>query len=139
MQAAAVQHSEPNAAELAANGSLPPQLPAIRRSMIKPQSRPLNAGDFKAAVRRAAEHTGCEVLLELPGALFARPQGHAAAICRGAAHADPEFVFFIMQPEGTEIALVLGKEAPELALTFTRSYAGVLGLLAADAGVAKLQ
>ena len=103
-------------------------------AMLPVNTEAHEAARFDEAVRQAAMRTGCEVLLGLPGAMFSRQRGKAAAIVRRGREGEAEFVFFLLQPEAREIRLISGDEAPEAALRLVHSYAGVLGLLAAGRG-----
>lgn len=92
----------------------------------------LSLGDqFFEAAWRAAKQAGCELLFEIPSLLFRDPRGRAAAIRCGNLE-EAELFFFVFNPDSQSIRVVAGAEAPPSLIEFTRSYAGVLNLIARE-------
>jgi hypothetical protein len=106
------------------------------RSYPKALQRALNGvtpGDqFFTAVSRAAENAGCHMLFELPAMLLHGNGDRAAAIACGPDH---DLIFIVFDSANGEIMVISSAEAPETVLDFTRSYAGVLGMIASDRNV----
>jgi hypothetical protein len=99
----------------------------------------ISLGDqFFEAAWRAARQAGCELLFEIPSLLFRDPAGRAAAIRCGNLE-EAELFFFIFNPQSQSIRVVAGSEAPQGLIEFTRSYAGVLDLIARNRGDALIQ
>jgi hypothetical protein len=86
---------------------------------------------FLDTVFNAARIAGCELLFEIPSALFSEPQDRAAAMRYGT-HEDAELFFILFNATNGAIRLLDEGEVPVAVLDFTRSYAGVLGMIAGD-------
>jgi len=99
------------------------------------QSGGISSDDFGEGffdtVFNAARLSGCELLFEIPSALFHEPQGRAAAM-RFGARADAELFFILFNAGNDAIRILEEGDVPAAVLDFTRSYAGVLGLIAVD-------
>ncbi len=80
---------------------------------------------FFETVARAADKAGCELLFEVPGALFATPDTRAAAISCGE-HTSIGEVFILYNRDNGVIRVLTGDEVPEEVTRFVRSYAAVL-------------
>ena len=89
------------------------------------------AEQFLGTVFNAARQSGCELLFEIPGILFYDPNGRAAAMRRGTPD-DTELFFVLFNADNGEIRVLEENESPETVRDFTRSYAGVLGMIAGD-------
>jgi hypothetical protein len=96
---------------------------AIRKAYgeVQPNDR------FFDAVNRAAENAGCRMLFEIPAMLLHGNGDRAAAIACGA---EEDIIFIVYDSENGEIVVISANEAPGMVLDFTRSYAGVLGMIA---------
>lgn len=86
---------------------------------------------FAGSVAQAARKAGCEMLFEIPCGLIGDPAGSAAALARGT-DGEAELFFIVFNTSNSEIRILEEGDAPEAVLDFTRSYAGVLGLIAVD-------
>ncbi|MCU0790473.1 MAG: hypothetical protein MUE79_05395 [Nitratireductor sp.] len=84
---------------------------------------------FFDAVNRAAENAGCKMLFEIPAMLLRGEGDRAAAISCGG---EQDIIFIVFDSRNGEIVVISAGEAPETVLDFTRSYAGVLGMIASD-------
>jgi hypothetical protein len=84
---------------------------------------------FFEAVSRAAENAGCALLFEIPAILIGGKGDRAAAIAFGPS---PDLMFIVFNSKTGAIAVISAGEVPETVLDFTRSYAGVLGMIASD-------
>lgn len=92
------------------------------------------SGDqFIDSMRNAAEAAGCAMLFEIPAVLLQGKQGRAAAICHGETQ---ELYFVMFDAQEHAIAVMASEDVDPGAIAFTRSYAGVLGMLAFDGGSA---
>lgn len=86
---------------------------------------------FLSTVHKAAQQAGCELLFEIPSALFQDPAGRSAAM-RFGGHGEAELFFILFNAANGAIRVMEEGEVPAIVLDFTRSYAGVLGLIAVD-------
>ncbi|MEC9342245.1 MAG: hypothetical protein VYD64_00215 [Pseudomonadota bacterium] len=86
---------------------------------------------FLDTIFSAAHQAGCELLFEVPGALFSDPGGRSAAM-RCGSRQDAELFFILFNAADGAIRVLEESDVPESVLDFTRSYAGVLGLIAGD-------
>jgi len=84
---------------------------------------------FFDAVSHAAENAGCSMLFEIPAMLLGGTGDRAAAIDCGPAQ---ELMFIVFDSKTGTISVIAAGEVPETVLDFTRSYAGVLGMIASD-------
>jgi hypothetical protein len=92
--------------------------------------RDLTMGEkFLDAVNRAAENAGCSMLFEIPAILLGGKGDRAAAIACGPTQ---DLMFIVFDSESGTISVISADEVPETVLDFTRSYAGVLGMIAND-------
>lgn len=98
---------------------------AIRKAL---EEVPAN-DQFFDAVNRAAENAGCSMLFEIPAILLHGKGDRAAAIACGP---DQDIIFIVFDSHNGEIVVISAAEAPATVLDFTRSYAGVLGMIASD-------
>ncbi len=88
------------------------------------------SGDqFIDSMRNAAQAAGCAMLFEIPAALLQGRPGRAAAICHGETQ---ELYFVVFDAQEQAIAVMASEDVDPNAIAFTRSYAGVLGMLAFD-------
>lgn len=117
----------------AAEGQSPARPQRTARNYPRALHRALNGvtpGDqFFDAVSRAAENAGCQMLFEIPAILLHGNGDRAAAVAGG-----PEYdlIFIVFDSKNGEIMVISAAEAPATVLDFTRSYAGVLGMIASD-------
>lgn len=89
------------------------------------------SGDqFIDSMRNAAQAAGCAMLFEIPAMLLQGKPGRAAAICHGETQ---ELYFVMFDAQEGAIAVLASEDVDPNAIAFTRSYAGVLGMLAFDA------
>jgi hypothetical protein len=84
---------------------------------------------FFDAVSHAAENAGCSMLFEIPAMLLGGKGDRAAAISCGPAQ---DLMFIVFDSKNRKINVISASEVPETVLDFTRSYAGVLGMIASD-------
>ena len=89
---------------------------------------------FVQAGRQAARQAGCELLFEVP-ALLIEHQGDRAAVIRCPKSEGDEFFFLIFNSADGSVAILAEDEVPSMVIAFTRSYAGVLGMIARDSSV----
>ena len=87
---------------------------------------------FFDAAFRAAEQAGCQLLFEIPGLLFEGPGDRAAAIACGDGGRETELLFLVFEEARNVVTVVAGEEVPDIVIEFTRSYAGVLAMIASD-------
>jgi hypothetical protein len=87
---------------------------------------------FFDAVSHAAENAGCSMLFEIPAMLLGGKGDRAAAISCGPAQ---DLMFIVFDSKTGKISVISASEVPETVLDFTRSYAGVLGMIASDRNV----
>lgn len=108
---------------------LPPGIAGLPEALVAAFSH-LSLGDqFFDAVNRAALQSGCEMLFEIPAVLLNGRGDRAAAISCGAGD---DLLFIAFDTGKGSIFAIAANEVPETVLDFTRSYAGVLGLIACD-------
>ena len=86
---------------------------------------------FLDTISRVAKQAGCELLFEIPAALFAGPASLSAAMRRRSENGAQLFFILFNAADGT-IRIMEESEVGASVLEFTRSYAGVLGLIAND-------
>lgn len=95
----------------------------------------LSLGDtFFETAWRAAKQAGCELLFEMPGLIFGKKDGRAAAI-RCSEQDEGEMFFLVFCSSSGEISVIEEQDAPQRVIDFTRSYAGVLGMLGRDSRI----
>ena len=105
-------------------------LPLRTPKVLEKALRDLSIGEkFLDAVNRAAENAGCSMLFEIPAILLGGKGDRAAAIACGPAQ---ELMFIVFDSKTGTIRVISAGEVPETVLDFTRSYAGVLGMIASD-------
>lgn len=94
----------------------------------------ISLGDsFFDTVFRAAMQAGCELLFEIPPALFDGKSSRAAALRGRAGPTGEEELFFVLFNEKRcAVTIVEATEAGESVVDFTRSYASVLSLIGSD-------
>ncbi|MGI9400379.1 MAG: hypothetical protein ACR2O0_03915 [Rhizobiaceae bacterium] len=90
-----------------------------------------NASDeqFLEAGLTAAEQAGCMLLFEIP-AMLMENNGDRAAVVHCTRDGSDELFFMVLDSTSGEVSLVAEEEVPETVADFTRSYAGVLSLMA---------
>jgi hypothetical protein len=91
---------------------------------------------FFEAGSRAAAQAGCEFLFEIPPVLLEKNADRAAAI-RCGRDGTAELYFLVFEARRGSVTILAEDEVPEKVLDFTLSYAGVLGMIAADGNVTR--
>jgi len=86
---------------------------------------------FFETVFRAAAQSGCELLFEIPAALFGDPAFLSAAM-RSQSESGSQLFFVLFNTTNGAVRIMEEGEVGESVLDFTRSYASVLGLIASD-------
>lgn len=89
---------------------------------------------FFQAGRQAASQAGCELLFEVP-ALLVENDGDRAAAIRCPKTDGDEYFFLVFNSSNGSVAILAQDEVPAMLIAFTRSYAGVLGMIASDSTV----
>lgn len=82
------------------------------------------------AIADSANGAGGQMLFEIPAVLLSANGMRAAAI---STNGGEDLVFILFDPESGEINMLDSAEVPGTVNDFTRSYAGVLSLIAGDA------
>lgn len=93
------------------------------------QSVPEGERFFEAACVAVCE-AGCELLFEVPTAIFGQPGDRAVAIRKTDEH--HSLCFLLLRSDEAVVSIVTAGEAPETAIEFTMAYVKVLSLLASD-------
>lgn len=88
---------------------------------------------FFQAACEAACNAGCELLFEVPNAVFEQQSDRAVAIRKKASRSS--LCFLLMRPEEGVVSIITATEAPQMAIEFTQAYANVLSLMASDGKV----
>ncbi len=91
----------------------------------------VNEEHFMEAGLTAAEQAGCRLLFEIPAVLMENTGDRAAAVHCSRDGGDALF-FVVLDSTSGAVCLVAEEEVPETVADFTRSYAGVLAMMASD-------
>jgi hypothetical protein len=84
----------------------------------------------------AALKVGCEMLFEVP-AILIEPKGDRCAAIQCRQKGGDELFFLVFEAARGTISIINENEVSQTVLDFTRSYAGVLGMIANDRKVVK--
>lgn len=104
------------------------QLPQVVEGAIEEYA---SGEQFIEAGLTAAEQAGCKLLFEIPAVLMENTGDRAAAVHCTRDGGD-ELFFMILDSTSGAVSLVAEEEVPETVSDFTRSYAGVLAMMASD-------
>jgi len=86
---------------------------------------------FIEAGLTAAEQAGCKLLFEIPAMLMENTGDRAAAV-HCTRNGGDELFFMVLDSTSGAVSLVAEEEVPATVADFTRSYAGVLSMMASD-------
>lgn len=103
---------------------------ACLEAALLEQAQAEGEGDFLDEVRSAAQTAGCSVMFELPAMLVDSGARRAVAVAAGGE--DDDFLVAVRFDSDPAIRVIHGGGLEPSLRDFTRSYAGVLGMLALD-------
>jgi hypothetical protein len=125
-----------NSAKRDSEGAMP-DLMSILPDALHCELRKLSLGDqFFDAGHNAAIKAGCEMLFEVP-AMLVEPQGDRCAALQYRRDGRDDLLFLVFDAKQGTISIVSENEVSRPVANFTRSYAGVLGMIASDHNIVR--